>query len=62
MNPPARRYLESLAAAGVRRIPRGKPPVTAAMPVRSFVQQFRSEFQEHVDSKTCTVAHAQAHD
>jgi NADH-quinone oxidoreductase subunit F len=34
----------------------------AAMPVRSFVQQFRSEFQEHVDSKTCTVAHAQAHD
>jgi len=34
----------------------------AAMPVRSFVQQFRSEFQEHVDNKTCTVAHAQAHD
>jgi len=34
----------------------------AAMPVRSFVQQFQSEFQEHVDSKTCTVAHAQAHD
>jgi len=34
----------------------------AAMPVRSFVKQFRSEFQEHVDSKTCTVPHAQAHD
>jgi NADH-quinone oxidoreductase subunit F len=34
----------------------------AAMPVRSFVRQFRSEFQEHVDNKTCTVSHAQAHD
>ncbi len=33
-----------------------------AMPVRSFVQKFRSEFQDHVDQKTCTVAHAQAHD
>ena len=33
-----------------------------AMPVRSFVQKFRSEFQDHVDHKTCTVAHAQAHD
>jgi NADH-quinone oxidoreductase subunit F len=33
----------------------------AAMPVRSFVTKFRQEFQDHVDRKTCTVPHAQAH-
>ena len=27
----------------------------AAMPVRSFIQHFREEFQYHVDHKTCMV-------